>query len=1417
MNPFQRFSILTFPQHFDGNELHFNVVLLPRDHNPLNPAIVNSPPVTNSTVAFADANFAFTAKVISGFGTSPLPMPSAATIDTDLPVVQTPDRRDILEAMAQHLSIADENMVNSNANLTNIPAERQPEPPRKFENTVKKYLPKTYRSAFNFNGPRNRNAVLDDSYHCAIKAGKFDPNFKPSGNVVSWGKVFAYILRQPRLARQAGMISSGSVPVDASTFADGGYLYVDLADGSEYTVQQNDQADFIKRYAARIPVLEPGTPRQVFAPVQFPVVAVHQGNYDEIFQEAAEYDDGFSKIIHSYQQRHRELLQEESDGNYPLKDSGIQLGWDDEQILVWYIRQLAEDTSVGAGQRLDAPMGIFGYNIDVREVASPQNSWQSLTHVSSKQPMILARQPGNLTNPINLGPFEGELPFQVYPTQVDARKDVNYWLPMYFAGWNGKSMILPDDEASTIYQNKNNDFQADPHRDVLDDDNNQTYDEDGNKITTGTNASAGGAQNQLNLMYNAGEISTDLRYGGHYEFRVRMMDISGGSPDIESEPIVRTPSDSSQCRFKRYISPNGLRIRELNPTGSDDNPYINSDSALEINELNMARPKLGYPAVVYTKKYNDPITRLTNQSNLGVTVNQNDLSENAEHRQGLGIADPDVDRVEVIVEVESLKMDKLASVSGREDYVHLYTTYRNFPAINADDDYELELNIPIVYRDVSVLHSGATLDIEADLQLNDEIDNLEEIVLPTGRNIRLTLRAVCEEKDDNDEYYGVLNPNSKKMDIRYGEPVEISCYKASEVEEDLLIQTAGVPTLQGIFMRPDLQTANDGRLTSFLFGKKADEQPDNVQQLGAELRAEVNGMTLSGAKGERIVFGCSSRIRHTLAPDRSSLTFASKGDLAGHWLCCLSFELDRDWMWNELKTRSFLIKRTRTYTRDGQPESSDVLVGDIEILRTAPFDALKNANRNSTRIIFIDAVEPTKDKPNNAAQPDFPDTIELEYTLEAQFKGDHQYETSADIMLPITTPPAQVPKVVSAGLALSPYNRSEDYSSSEVRDRYLWIEFEEPIADPQDTVFARMLAVAPDQLISNNNPQLLQAEKEPQLPISPEYMRVIVDSSSNDLAGLSAMQPMQRSTTSDRHFILPVPPGLHPNADEMFGFFTYEFRVGHYRQPGSDDYVWTTAQGRFGRRLRVTGVQHPAPVLNCMTNRDEDKLWVTAPYAVAVHKGKNVTATPPRTELWALLYAQVKQADDLDHRNILLDDKPLDWRIRIEPKRKTPKVFQYSDMQQNILQQVGQMSIGKGIVNAEYGKFFNVIDFTKSNKNTTKYGTTLWTNQEVQFLLRSLGLPEDSRLSVIVVEVLPHITNVAEHISNLGNSGVAAEASNMVENHQKRSFESYAKKAAAISNDRSRISPVDEDLGNKRIYRTSRLTPIPEICCTDCD
>jgi hypothetical protein len=839
--------------------------------------------------------------------------------------------------------------------------------------------------------------------------------------------------------------------------------------------------------------------------------------------------------------------------------------------------------------------------------------------------------------------------------------------------------------------------------------------------------------------------------------------------------------------------------------------------------------------VVYTGKYNDPIQRLLNQSNLSLDVNNADHSHNAEHRVGLGIADPDVNQVEITVEIESLKLDKLASVNGKDDYVHLYTTRRFFPEINGNDDnYEATLNIPIEYKDIEgpdkVLNVGAEINLVQDLGLTDDIDNLPQLVLPTARTVRLTIRAVCEDKaDDSDTsaYYGVVDAADKTLDVRYGEPFSVTLYKASTDETGLLALTAGVPNIQALYMRPDAATVFDGKLTTLFFGNENVQQNSNVQQLADQLNLESNGLTLYARKGKRVVFGCSSRIRHTLAPDGSSVTFASKADLFNHWLCCVNYELDRDWMWDALETDSFIVRRTKGFTHDAQPEEEDAEAGRIKMFRTASFGSLDNPQRNSTQIVFIDAVEPKKDPQNGT--PAFPDTIDLAYTLEPRFKPDHGAERdepeTVELTLPITTPPAQVPKIVSAGFALSPYKRDEKYENSESRKRFLWIEFAEPVDDPQDSYFARVLASVPDQLISNNHPSLFVGPQEPPLPIDPEQIRIITSASSNDLAGLNAMQPMVKSTSSDVHYLLPLPPGLHANSDEMFGFFTYEFRVGHFERPPSNpgddpEKVWTTAQGRFGRRLKSHGIQHPAPALTCMPNRDKDKLWVTAPYAVAVHKGKNVTANPPRTELWALLYAQVKQADNNDYRNILLDDRPLDWRVQIENEKEANVFEKYTSSELQLLNQITVKTL-KGQVSPT-GNFFKLVDFTKKNKSSTKYGTTVWSNKEVSQLLSVYGLPKDASLSVVVVETLPQINNIFEHITELNQPQVAQTATNMVSDDQKKTFykeydrrfqRSSATLAASVP---QKPSPVSDELGHHRILRTSRLTKVPDVCCTDC-
>jgi len=1393
MQNYKRFTLMALPQFFKGTDLSLNIVVLPRNQNPLAPAIEGDPTVPDA-VAFAKANLTFEAKIITGLATFPNSL--AATDTKGLVTAPPADAVNLFTALGQQFKIQNLNLTNQVLDGNVDRASLKPPVPQEL--SVFKYLPLSYRHAFNFTTPRTKNASTDDAYSCAVRGAGFVPGFQRSPDEISWGKVFAYALRQPLLATQLGMIYTTTLTISGTDFPHGGWLYVDLAEGSDYKAQQAAEDTFIKRYAVRIPALTLGTGRPVLAPVLVPVLfkanagdpdPAPDGNYDSLFLEAADYDDGFGKITHAFQPVSLNLLAEESDGAHPVKDAGIRLGWDDEQILIWYMRQMMIDPTVtGPGKRLDAPLAVFGYAVDVRESANPPNNWESLTFVNSKAPLAIQFLNGGEQSSITLGDFSGELPYQVYPSQLDGDLTKSYWLPMYFASWNGHSMVLPDEDAANIYQNT-----ADVKPDPL-------------TLTTGTGVS-GPAQNQANKIYEALKIQTALLYGNRYEFRVRLRDLSGGGTDNDPaiKPLNISPSSIGRCHFKRYVAPHHVRVKNLT---------VNSDVPTDVDHIDVTRPLLGYPAVAYTGKYADPVGLLTQ------------ASKDMVGKEAFGIEDPDVDQVEVTVEVESLRMDNLLSVSGKDNYVLLYKTRRKFAAVNNEGDYKQTLSIPIVYKDCKVLHVGSELDLKTDLALADDIDKLVEIVLPTARTVRITLRAVCEDKANNADYYGLVSADPE-MDTRFGRTLQMRLYKESADESDLFIQSPA-EMVRGIYLQPDPPAILDGNSLSLLFGKQIDKPADLIQRLAKQLNLENTGLTLTGAKGQRVQFGCSNRIRHTLSPENSSLTFSSKGDLMNHWLSCITLDLDRDWAWDALASRSFVIERTMRFTHDAAAEVETDVVGDIEIRHTASFEALQNPQRDFTRLVFIDAIEPKNHRmqPNpNQAEPRFPDTIEVTYSITPVFKGNQPVNVQKLALdLPITTPPVQMPKIVSAGLALSPYQRNKKYSATEPRRRYLWIELEEPIHDPQDTYFARVLAYAPDQLISNNHPDLLIAPDEPVLPVDPEFIRVIpppVDPTTlptNDFAGLNAMQPMEKASDSDRHYLLPLPSGLHADAPEMFGFFTYEFRVGHYRRQlphNTTEMSWCTAQGRFGRPLRVTGIQHPAPTLTCSANRDQDRLYVVAPYAVAVLNGEDYTAVPPRTQIWCLLYAQVHQADRRDFLNILLDDKRLDSRVQVDLDPSLSNLAQYDAHERALLKNITIANVKDGLDYAKSQNAFKLIDNSETNKDATRYGTTVWSNDEVEQLLRNYGLPLTSPLSVLVVEMLPTITKLSEHYSPGEDDSVISKLNSRLRTpgplHAGAFAETaYSRQSAAAVDETPR--PLSEALGRHRILRSSPLTEVPYIC-----
>ncbi|REG90364.1 hypothetical protein [Algoriphagus antarcticus] len=1374
MEPRRLISLMTFPQRFDGNILTVNIVVVPRNANPFSDWPTGLPNPTN-VPGFANLQPEFSISIVTGTDDFPL---SNATAPSRIPIVRSVTIIPATDKAAIIQKVADAMPLPITDNSDKLPD------PVPVEKSIKKYLPKSYLESFNFTQPRHPNAVTDDAYHCAVRDKIPTINYQPRSSL-SWGKVFANILRQPLLAKACGMIYEVQMEVEAGWFEEGGYLYADIIN-DPYAIAQaglleNSNGPLIKRYAAKIPALTQGTARPVFAPVLFPVLykkvsdpsePVPLGPWDELFMEAQTYNDGFAKIVHANQPVSGNLLEESQDELPPQSDAGIRLGWDDEQILVWYLRQMIENPSdPGSLSRIDAPLGVMGYHIDVRQVAVG-NLWESLNsiEINESENMFSGQLDSSST----------ELPYQVYPNKISGPNSDHYWLPMYYAHWIGKSLVTEDQDALEIYRN---------HEDN------------------------GGQQNELqdkrvaqNRALIPSQLTTELRYGNSYEFRIRMTDISGGGPNLDDAPLNAAASPETSVSFKRYVNPGMLRIEKPVEIRSNLRTYFNATNDEETQfdsnpSFVIQRPLLEYPAVVFTNKYQsigqDPIQLLKE-----LTFQADGLKP--------ALADPDVQQVKIRVEVKSLRMDTQLSQNGRDSFITLYQTTRTFPT-----DFDGVLNVPIEFIDVPVLNIGE----QANPFLNEEllidaINEMEQLILPTGRHIRISLRGEASSDGAPESYFGFIN-DSEDKDSRFGKVQQFMFYKEPSNELDLLQPFEAIQPVQALFLKPDSVPAIKGNIFSSLLRRDSEEQQSGVvERLANALGLEAKGLTLVAPKGERVAFGCNSRIRHSLAPDGSSITFATQADLYNHWIATLSYKVNRDWAWDTLNDVAFEIEREFNFRKDKNSEiRKNTYLGDIELKHTVSFEALQadrfdRVNRNYTRIIYIDALDPKNELKQSNGDLKFPDELWAEYKIKPKTKEGHASAATLEtdrLTLPTVLAPIQIPKLVSVGIAFSPYERTDDYSSSEARKRYLWVEFDQPIDNPDDTYFCRMLGNAPDQLIAINDGEQFIPPEEAPISLDPEITRQITPGQSDDKAGIGAMQPMIQATDSDRHYMMPIPPGLHAESAEMFSFFTYEFRVGHGQWPDREDNLWSTAQGRFGRPLRVTGIQHPAPTLLCSLNRNENHLYVSASYAKAVHNGKNVTSKPPRTSLWTLVYAQVFQADGRDHRNILLGEIEMKIGVRVNTEPERLKKINALTQQVYFKPTIGDYTTGSIKLNPAVLKLGNLV---ASIKDEQPVATAVVTSEDIAEKLISFGLPEDSPLSVLVVEVFGNITNIHDHMYDYRNTNVNGVSDRMAEG---------LKSKRAEVNLMSDIRPLSKGLGHFRILRTSPLTKVPFVCCPTCE
>ena len=941
-----------------------------------------------------------------------------------------------------------------------------------------------------------------------------------------WGQVIAYALRQPTLATALGLMGELRVPLDEGFFARGGWLWLAPHASGDFAA---DPA-LLALYAARIPPLVPDVPRTLYAPVLFPVDRA-DFKLDDVLRDAERYNDGFARMVHGAQ------------GDAPALAGGrardaIRLAWDDEQVARWFTRQLAVETGT--------PMGTAGFRVDVRHAADAADAGA----VAGEWHTLLGqRSVGDLSvGGAVLGPFAGEGMVEVVPAQVSPAHPGEFWMPAYFAAWRGASLLLTDTALARLAQPL-------PDEGALD----ARY--------------AGAMPDREKTFVAVDDKAVKLRYGQDYDFRVRLVDLTGGGPAPEA-PTPESPDGDAHLTttvtFRRHRPPGAVAVLQR---PSRDRPL-----------LVVGKPRLGFPEVLYASDADV------------VDDDVIDALRAARRDDGLagllrepGLPDPDVVRLAIVLQVRALAGDG-------QPWQTLYRTERAF------DTPVLEL--PLRYDDVALL---AGFEPAADGPLP----------LPTARDLRLQLSALGRTDAGHFGSDAARDGAASAVELNIAAADEAALLEA---REELLL---------GFFFRTP---PADG------------STPPAAQRLAQELSLQHHGLALAGQAGRRTVFAASAALRHTLSPECSSLTLSSEADVAQRWVIALQLRVGRDWSWRG--GADPVIEVRRRVARGAAAAGAVETVGTIRLPPATAANAAtglavddaRDGNRQFTDVVFLDALDP---KPRPQPQPEdgeFPEELNVSYELQVAFASALVAAPPPVALpvlrLPVTTPPSQATRLVSAGIALSPYVVADDYSSTSTRQRTLWLEFEQGVIDPRDHYFVRVLAHAPDPLLTDEVIDE-KAVPEPPLPIDAEWLRLVRPDQPSDDNGAHAMSSIGLAAESGRHFLVPLPEGLSETASELFDMFTYEIRVGH------DNSRWCTAQGRYGPALRVAGLQHPPPPLACQPARLATGVRVRAPLATPLLQGRHVRPLAARTRLWALLYARVQQADGHAWRNVLLQQRPL--------------------------------------------------------------------------------------------------------------------------------------------------------------------------------
>jgi hypothetical protein len=184
-------------------------------------------------------------------------------------------------------------------------------------------------------------------------------------------------------------------------------------------------------------------------------------------------------------------------------------------VTIWLDRQIGvlrdRATHATTPTTAESPLGVVGYRIDLSP--SGANAWASLCGMTGNLPFSAGSSTGAgvTTLPPGTESTVTPSPVRAQPTGSGPSAEPT-WLPLYFAAWRGASLVADD----PTYGALNPPDKAPPS---------------GQPISNSYNTKL------PSTALRPANLPQAPRYGQSYDFRVRLVDLSGGGPSFTDAPV----------------------------------------------------------------------------------------------------------------------------------------------------------------------------------------------------------------------------------------------------------------------------------------------------------------------------------------------------------------------------------------------------------------------------------------------------------------------------------------------------------------------------------------------------------------------------------------------------------------------------------------------------------------------------------------------------------------------------------------------------------------------------------------------------------------------------------------------------------------------------------------------------------------